>query len=102
LITDKNIKHLENLVKKYALLDFFRANPKPIRQYRNGQTNYNPYGLSTLTNDAREMLSLARNNPDRESEEKIKGYLFIKRMNNELVDDYKSFEKKMFKENWKI
>lgn len=101
MITARNIEMLDNMVKKYALMDFFRANPKPLKRYRNGETNYVPYSLSPLTNEAREMLKLARQEEiSREDEEKVKGYLLLKRMNGEMVEDFEAFKKKIYKEKW--
>jgi len=103
VITENNIKTLDNLVKKYALLDFFRANPKPIKQYKNGKTSYKQYTLSPLTNEAREMLNLARQKKiSREDELSVKGYLLMQKFNGETVDDFDEFRKRMFKERWRV
>ncbi len=75
MITENNIKHLENLVAKYAMKDYKRANPKPKRN-RDGSIKHNPYTLSPLTNEAREMLQLARKeNITTTEEEIVKAYL---------------------------
>ena len=74
MITKENIKRLDNLVKKYAFQDYKRANPHM-------KTRHNPYTLSPLTNEAREMLRLARKeNITKEEEEEVKAYLLKKKM----------------------
>lgn len=75
MITENNIKRLDDLVAKYAMMDYKRANPKrKIR--KDGTVIHNPYSLSSLTNEAREMLSLARKeNLSAEEENTIKAYL---------------------------
>lgn len=75
MITENNIKRLENLVAKYAMQDYKRANPKP-KINRDGSIKHNPYTLSPLTNEAREMLQLARKeNITTTEEEIVKAYL---------------------------
>lgn len=74
MITKENIKRLDNLVKKYAFQDYKRSNPHM-------KTRHNPYTLSPLTNEAREMLRLARKeNITKEEEEEVKAYLLKKKM----------------------
>ena len=74
MITEENIKRLDNLVKKYAFQDYKRSNPHM-------KTRHNPYTLSPLTNEAREMLRLARKeNITKEEEEEVKAYLLKKKM----------------------
>lgn len=74
MITEENIKRLDDLVKKYAFQDFKRANPHM-------KMRHNPYTLSPLTNEAREMLNLARKeNITKEEEEEVKAYLLKKKM----------------------
>ena len=82
MITQENIERLDNLVKKYAKQDYERANPHPYFGRR-----HNPYTLSPLTNEAREMLQIAlKENITKEEEESIKGYLLKKKMLGE--EDY--------------
>lgn len=83
MITKNNIKRLENLVTKYALEDYKKANPKP-KMSRNGSIKHNPYTLSPLTNEARKMLQLARReNVSIAEEETIKAYLLRKLFKND-------------------
>ena len=80
MITQENIERLDNLVKKYAKQDYERANPY-------FGWSHNPYTLSPLTNEAREMLQIARKeNITKEEEESVKGYLLKKKMLGE--EDY--------------
>lgn len=80
MITEKNIERLDNLVKKYAMQDYKRAAPHWARRHRS-------YTLSPLTNEAREMLQLARKeNITKEEEETVKAYLLKKKMLGE--EDY--------------
>lgn len=75
MITENNIKRLENLVAKYAMQDYKRANPKP-KINRDGSIKHSPYTLSPLTNEAREMLQLARKEKITATEEEVvKAYL---------------------------
>jgi hypothetical protein len=75
MITENNLKRLDNLVAKYALMDYKRANPKR-RIRKDGTVKHNPYTLSPLTNEAREMLTLARKKDiTQEEEEIVKAYL---------------------------
>lgn len=84
MITKRNIERLENLVEKYAMQDYKRANPKP-KMYANGKTNHKPYSLSPGTNEAREMLHLARKKNITEDEENsVKTYLLKKRMAEDM------------------
>lgn len=80
MITENNLKRLDNLVAKYALMDYKRANPKR-RIRKDGTVKHNPYTLSPLTNEAREMLTLARKKDiTREEEEIVKAYLLKQKM----------------------
>lgn len=80
MITENNIKRLDDLVAKYAMMDYKRANPKQkIR--KDGTVIHNPYSLSPLTNEAREMLQLARKeNLTVEEEKTVKAYLLRMKM----------------------
>ena len=74
MITAKNIERLEKIVSHYAMQDYKQANPK--RKFRkDGTVIHNPYSLSDETNEAREILALAR---ARKEEERVKGYLLRK------------------------
>ena len=74
MITKNNIERLNNIVKKYALQDFYRANPP--RKRWNPNRKHVPYTLSPMTNEAREMLAIAmKKDISREEEEKVKAYL---------------------------
>ena len=80
MITQNNIDRLDKIVAHYAMQDFKQANPNPKR-YANGKSNYNPYSLSSLTNEARKMLHLARQEtitPEEEGE--VKAYLLKHKM----------------------
>ena len=80
MITENNLKRLDNLVAKYALMDYKRANPKR-RIRKDGTVKHNPYTLSPLTNEAREMLALARKKDiTQEEEEIVKAYLLKQKM----------------------
>lgn len=80
MITENNLKRLDNLVAKYALMDYKRANPKR-RIRKDGTVKHNPYTLSPLTNEAREMLTLARKKDiTQEEEEIVKAYLLKQKM----------------------
>lgn len=80
MITENNIKRLDNLVAKYALMDYKRANPKR-RIGKDGTVKHNPYTLSPLTNEAREMLALSKKNDiTQEEEETVKAYLLKQKM----------------------
>jgi len=84
MITENNITRLKKLVGKYAKMDFNRANPKGVKMYKNGETNYKPYSLSPLTNEAREMLQLAqKDNISPEEENIVKSYLLNKKISGE-------------------
>ena len=79
MITKSNIERLDNLVKKYAMQDYLRANP-PRRPCQMNRKN-KPYSLSPRTNEAREMLALARNpNIKKCEEEVVKAYLLRMKM----------------------
>lgn len=75
MITENNIHRLEQIVAKYAMQDYNRANPRR-KLDRTGNPIHNPYTLSPFTNEAREMLHIALN-PNRtpEEEEECKAYL---------------------------
>lgn len=77
MITEENIKRLNKLIAKYATQDYKRANPKPKFNKR-----HNPYTLSLLTNEAREMLHLACKE-NIAKEEIVKGYLLKKKISGE-------------------
>jgi len=80
MITRNNIDRLDKIVAHYAMQDFKRANPQPKR-YANGKTNYKPYSLSPLTNEARKMLHLARKEMiTPEEEREVKAYLLKHKM----------------------
>ena len=80
MITQENIERLDKLVKKYATQDYKRAAPHFAWGHRS-------YTLSPLTNEAREMLQLARKeNITKEEEESVKAYLLKKKMLGE--EDY--------------
>ena len=79
MITEKNIETLDSFVAKYAMMDYKRANPKP--KFRNEMPVHNPYTLSPDTNEAREMLHLARKTDiTKEEEESVKAYLLKKKL----------------------
>lgn len=75
MITENNIKRLDDLIKKYAMQDYLRANPKK-KDGRLKYKTYHPYSLSSETNEAREMYALARKKDiTKEEEETVKAYL---------------------------
>ena len=81
MITKDNIDRLDKLVAKYAMQDFLRVNTT-----KNGtiRKRHVPYSLSPLTNEAREMLILARKEDiTTEEEEIVKAYLLKKKMTGE-------------------
>ena len=81
MITKDNIDRLDKLVAKYAMQDFLRVNTT-----KNGtiRKRHVPYSLSPLTNEAREMLILARKEDITiEEEEIVKAYLLKKKMTGE-------------------
>lgn len=79
MITANNIERLENLVAHYAMQDYLRVNPRRKKWSMNRK--HNPYTLSPLTNEAREMLHLARQKDiDKEDEEEVKVYLLRQKM----------------------
>jgi hypothetical protein len=88
MITENNIKRLDNIVSKYAMQDYLRANPntpaerrKRMRKMLKGESAHNSYSLSLETNQAREMLHLAhKKNITAEEENTIKSYLLKKKM----------------------
>ena len=86
MITQKNIDRLDDLVGKYALMDYKRANPKrKIR--KDGTVKHNPYSLSPMTLEALEMLQLARKEELTYSEENaVKAYLLKKKLLGEEND----------------
>lgn len=78
MITKNNIERLDKLVAKYAMQDFQRVNTT-----KNGtiRKRHVPYSLSPLTNEAREMLILARKEDiTKEEEEIVKAYLLKAKM----------------------
>lgn len=78
MITKNNIERLDKLVAKYAMQDFLRVNTT-----KNGtiRKRHVPYSLSPLTNEAREMLILARKEDiTKEEEENVKAYLLKAKM----------------------
>jgi hypothetical protein len=101
-----NILRLEKIVAHYAMADFLRANPKNKRKIRkDGTYKHNPYSLSPLTNEAREILNLARQkeNISKEDEARVKYYL-LKHLfiNDEIVDissRYSDMRTEQIKEN---
>lgn len=85
MITNNNIERLVKLVRKYARADYLRANPPERRRMRkDGTMTYTPYTLSPRTNEAREMLILARKeNPTESEENAVKAYLLRMKMAGE-------------------
>lgn len=77
MITQDNIIRLEQIVAHYAMQDFKRTNPN----WRKYGSKRNPYTLSPLTNEAREMLAIARKtNINIEEENSVKAYLLKQKM----------------------
>lgn len=73
MITRNNIERLEKIVAYYAMQDYKRANPNGAKR--------NPYTLSPLTNEAREMLAIARKTDiTTEEENDVKAYLLKQKM----------------------
>ncbi len=85
MITENNIKRLENIVAHFAMEDYKRANPKKKIDRKTGLTIHNPYSLSPQTNEAREILKLSRKeNISQDEEETVKAYLLKMKMINNL------------------
>lgn len=82
MITERNIERLDRLVAKYAYEDFRQANPLGKRRIRkDGTVKHNPYSLSAKTNEAREMLIMARKKDiTKEEEEIVKAYLLKQKL----------------------
>lgn len=79
MITQKNIERLEKIVSHYAMQDYKQANPKSEFR-KDGTVIHHPYSLSDETNEAREILTLARklvgaDDPGGPQEDRVKAYL---------------------------
>lgn len=98
MITKNNITLLEGLVAKYAMKDYERCNPRKkdgTPKYK----KYHPYTLSPATNEAREMLHLAREDGiGKADEEAVKGYLLQKRLSDEIDESVVQYAQKLKKE----
>ena len=85
MITENNVKRLENIVAHFAMEDYKRANPKRKISRKTGMLIHNPYSLSQQTNEAREMLRISRKeNISQDEEETVKAYLLKMKMINNL------------------
>lgn len=79
MITAKNIERLEKIVSHYAMQDYKQANPK--RKFRkDGTIIHHPYSLSDETNEAREILAIAKRLVGADAiggpqEDRVKAYL---------------------------
>ena len=82
MITENNVKRLENIVAHFAMEDYKRANPKRKISRKTGMPIHNPYSLSQQTNEAREMLRLSRKENISQDEKKNGQSVSVKNEND--------------------